>query len=281
MNAKIYKTENGRDILNAFHDEMTRQRAYPHEAVEVPTRHGATYTVTAGSRANPALVLLHGSASSILGWGAAIPEYMRDYFVIAPDIPGEAGKSEPVRPSWDNDDYVQWLDDLLRALAVERAALLGISFGGWLALKYAAARPGRVSRIVLLAPGGLAPARASAVFKTIVYSMQGQKGSEKMKRMVFGGGEILPEVSRFFDLLQQHYAPRFGSPPPLTDAELQALTCPALMAAGGGDAFFDSEKAAARLKKLVPVAQIMLDAEGQHGITQYGGTIAQFLAQQA
>ncbi len=33
-----------------------------------------------------------------------------------------------------------------------------------------------------------------------------------MKRMVFGTDDILPEISRFFDLLQLHYAPRFGSP---------------------------------------------------------------------
>lgn len=99
-----------------------------------------------------------------------------------------------------------------------------------------------------------------------------------MKRLVFGSGEILPEVSRFFDLLQQHYAPRFGSPPLLSDGELSAIACPALMMAGGGDAFFNSEKSAARIQKLVPGAFVALDAEGEHGITQYGGGIARFLS---
>jgi pimeloyl-ACP methyl ester carboxylesterase len=57
--------------------------------MDIPTRFGDTRAMTAGRKGNPALVLLHGSASNILGWGAAILAYMRDFYVIAPDIPGE------------------------------------------------------------------------------------------------------------------------------------------------------------------------------------------------
>jgi pimeloyl-ACP methyl ester carboxylesterase len=220
MNARnIYRAADSRAILLEFYDAMMGKWTFAHETAEVPTRFGDTHVVITGRKGDPALVLLHGSASNILGWGAAIPAYMRDFRVIAPDIPGEAGRSGQFRPSWKNDEYVQWLDDLMRGIGIEKAALLGLSLGGWIAAKFAAHRPGRVSRLVMLAPAGISPARTSAVLKTILYTMQKEKGAEKLKRMVFGPGDILPEISRFFDLLQQHYAPRFGAPRLLADAD--------------------------------------------------------------
>jgi len=273
----IYRTEQSRDILLDFYEAIISKWAFPHERADIATRFGKTHAVTAGKRDAPALVLLHGSASNLLGWGGAIPIYARDFRVVAPDVPGEAGRSADVRPSWDNDDYVLWLDGLLEALGIGKAALLGISLGGWIAAKYAAHRKERVSRIALLAPGGISPARTSAVLRTVLYAKQGKKGAEKMKRLVFGGGEILPEVSRFFDLLQRHFAPRFGSPPLLSDAELLGIACPTKMVSGGEDAFFDARKSSTRLKKLLPSAEISIDPEEKHGITDYGGRIFEFL----
>ena len=278
MKAEVYRTEHSRDILLAFYDGVAGTWSFPHDIAMVQTRHGETHVITAGDKSKPALVLLHGAAANILGWGAAIPEYMRDFFVIAPDIPGEAGRSAPERPSWNGDEYIEWLDDVLAAFRVERTALLGLSLGGWIAARYAAAHPQKVCRLVLLAPGGLAPMRTAALLKTILFSMQRQKGAARMKRMVFGRSEILPEVSRFFDLLQQHYVPRIGSPPLLSDEQMKCIACPVLMMTGGEDAFFDAQKAGARLKRMLPGSEVHIEISGEHGITEYGGRIASFLA---
>ena len=278
MKAEVYRTEHSRDILLDFYDGVAGTWSFPHESAMVQTRHGETHVITAGDKSKPALVLLHGAAANILGWGAAIPEYMRDFFVIAPDIPGEAGRSAPERPSWNGDEYIEWLDDVLAAFRVERTALLGFSLGGWIAARYAAAHPRKVCRLVLLAPGGIAPMRTAALLKTMLFSMQRQKGAARMKRMVFGRGEILPEVSRFFDLLQQHYVPRIGSPPLLSDEQMKRIACPVLMMTGGEDAFFNAQKAGARLKRMLPGSEVHIEISGEHGITEYGGRIAFFLA---
>lgn len=273
----IYKTEKSRDILLDFYDAVMSKWPFPYTKAMIPTRAGETHVLTAGSRDNPALVLLHGAASNVLGWGGAIPVYMKDFHVIAPDIPGEVGRSAPTRPSWLNDDYVLWLDDLLDGLNISKAALMGLSFGGWIAARFAASHPEKVNSLVLLAPGGIVPARTSAILKTIWYSMQKKNGADKMKRMVFGNGMILPEVSRFFDLIQENYNPRFGSPALLSDEEIGAITCPVMMMAGGEDVFFNAIKASARLKALLPDARIFVNPDEQHGIMEYGGMAADFL----
>ncbi len=212
---KTYRTEHSRDILLVFYEGVVGRWSFPHKSAMVQTRLGETHVITAGDGSKPALVLLHGAASNILGWGAA---------------------------------------------------------------RYAAARPQKACRLVLLAPGGIAPMRIAALLKTILYSMQRKKGAERMKRMVFGKGEILPEVSRFFDLLQQHYVPRIGSPPLLSDEEMKRIACPLLMMTGGEDAFFNAHKTGVRLKRLLPGSEIHIEISGEHGITEYGGRIASFLA---
>jgi pimeloyl-ACP methyl ester carboxylesterase len=272
----IYKTENGAEAFGAFMDGVLAQWPYPHKTVYVPTRFGQTFAVTAGDRGKPALVMLHGSASNLLSWGAEIPQYMGDYFVIALDIPGEAGKSAPVRPSWDGQDYVFWLEDVLTALHIEKANLMGISFGGWIALKYAAAHPESVDRLVMMTPGGIVPARPSALADMELYTKE-EDGVSKIKKLVFGTEDIPPLLSEFFDLVQKHYSPRFGSPPLVGDGDIRGVRAKMLMVSGEKDALFPVETAAERIRELRPDAIVYIIPQGQHGIIESQKSIAAFL----
>jgi 3-oxoadipate enol-lactonase len=52
--------------------------------------------------------------------------------------------------------HLRQLDDVMDAAGLERAAICGVSFGGFVAVRYAATRPGRVSALILAsapAPG--------------------------------------------------------------------------------------------------------------------------------
>ncbi len=76
--------------------------------------------------------------------------------VLTGSLPGDTGSSHTIDTAHGFDSYVAWLDSLLDRAGVMRAALCGVSFGGWVALHYAAARPGRVSSLTLAstpAPG--------------------------------------------------------------------------------------------------------------------------------
>lgn len=54
------------------------------------------------------------------------------------------------------DAYLEQLDDVFKTTGLERAAICGVSYGGFIALRYAATRPERVSSVILAsspAPG--------------------------------------------------------------------------------------------------------------------------------
>jgi pimeloyl-ACP methyl ester carboxylesterase len=83
---------------------------------------------------------------------------------ISYSLPGDLGSRRRYDPALGFDNYVRQLDDVLDAAGVERAALCGVSFGGFVAVRYAALRPERVSALVLAsAPGpGWSPSAQQA-----------------------------------------------------------------------------------------------------------------------
>jgi pimeloyl-ACP methyl ester carboxylesterase len=72
-----------------------------------------------------------------------------------------SAKSLKISRPWgtfrDAADYVAWLTATLEGLHVDRIALVGMSFGGWLALNYGVAAPERVRKAALLSAGGFLP----------------------------------------------------------------------------------------------------------------------------
>jgi pimeloyl-ACP methyl ester carboxylesterase len=76
--------------------------------------------------------------------------------VISYSLCGDLGSGRAADGSLGFEGYIRQLDDVLHAAGVERAAICGVSFGGFIALRYAAQRPSRVGALVLAsapAPG--------------------------------------------------------------------------------------------------------------------------------
>jgi pimeloyl-ACP methyl ester carboxylesterase len=271
----IFKNEEGRLALMQFYDGMLSFWPVAHIEQDIDTRFGSTHVVTAGDPDLPPCVLLHGAASNAVTWIADVLPLSQHFHVIAPDLPGEVGKSAPFRPSWKDNSYARWLEDVLNVLNVEKAVFVGLSLGGWAALKFAARFPQRVGRMALLAPGGIVHARWKAIIKPILYSLSKSSGGSKMQRMVFGEGDVASELKIFFSLIHQAYIPRFGSPPLLSISRLRNVACPALVLAAGRDAFFSAEKAGRRLDGL---EQYLFESvDSQHGLVGMGEKILPFL----
>lgn len=109
--------------------------------------------------AGPPLLYLHGLCDVHSAWPGdrpttALERLARQFDVVAPALPGYAG-GPPVDSVHDMDDYVFWVTDLLDALDIAQAHVVGHSLGGWLAAELALRRPERVRSMVLLAPLGL------------------------------------------------------------------------------------------------------------------------------
>lgn len=96
----------------------------------------------------PAVVLLHGFASSIVTWRDVMPALARDHDVIALDFPGFGGSE--IREGLPPSAYPGLVAGLMEGLGLPRASLVGNSLGGGVAVVIAARHPQRVDRLVLI-----------------------------------------------------------------------------------------------------------------------------------
>ncbi len=80
---------------------------------------------------------------------------------VSCSLPGEPGSGAALLASRGFDVHLEWLDAVWEAAGLGPAVLCGVSYGGWVSVKYAAARPERVRGLVLAsAPGpGFEPDR--------------------------------------------------------------------------------------------------------------------------
>jgi pimeloyl-ACP methyl ester carboxylesterase len=274
----IYKSPAGERAIMARYDALLAHWPVPHTTQNVSTRCGNTFVIANGNEYAPALILLHGAGSNSAMWMGDVDEYSRHYRVYAVDLLGEPGKSAPVRPDWQSPAYAEWLSDVLDALKVERTILIGLSQGGWTALKFATSRPERVAKLVLLTPGGITPDRMSFALRAIPLAFLGRWGSEHINRMVFAPQPIPEEVNEVLTLTMTHFKSRIGVLPIFSDEELQRLTMPTLLLIGTEDALRDAEKVVERMRRLVPQLTAIIIPQTGHALYNVTGHIIPFLA---
>ncbi len=102
------------------------------------------------------VILLHGwAASAKLMWPLA-EKLARDFAIYAPDLPGFGNTALPPNP-WTVFDYANFVLAFMDAVQVERAHLIGHSFGGRLSLILGADHAHRFDKIVLIDSAGVRP----------------------------------------------------------------------------------------------------------------------------
>jgi pimeloyl-ACP methyl ester carboxylesterase len=111
----------------------------------------AVYRV-AGS--GPPVVLIHGMLNSSSHWQAVALELASEYTVIAPDLIGHGDSAAP-RGDYSLGAHAASIRDLLAAVGIDRATVVGHSLGGGVAMQFFYQFPQRVERLVLISSGGL------------------------------------------------------------------------------------------------------------------------------
>ena len=124
--------------------------ADPLERIALPT--GVDLDVQiAGTRGQPAVILLHGFPESHRTWRDIVPDLARDHFVLAPDQRGYARSSKPQGvESYSADKIVADLMALADHFGIDRFTLIGHDWGGAIAWMAALRHPGRVQRLLIV-----------------------------------------------------------------------------------------------------------------------------------
>jgi pimeloyl-ACP methyl ester carboxylesterase len=104
----------------------------------------------------PPLIVVPGVQGRWEWMTPALRELQKRCRTVTYTLCGDIGSGMRLDPELGFDNYVRQLDSVFERTGLEQAALCGVSYGGFIALRYAALRPDRVSRLILVsapAPG--------------------------------------------------------------------------------------------------------------------------------
>lgn len=141
-------------------------------AQRVPTSWGETAVLTAGPVEAPGLLLLHGDGATATAWADLARQLAGRYRLVAPDQPGNPGRSTSSRPFRSTADQVAWLAEVQEACGPRLRHVAGHSAGAHVALSSALAHGGRWDTLTLLDPTlcftGLSPRYLLAALPMLV-----------------------------------------------------------------------------------------------------------------
>lgn len=278
-NTFAFKTTEGMDAVYKAYDAFLGNMRIPHEEINIDTRFGKAFVIAAGKKDAPVLVLLHGSGINSVMWIRDMESYSEHYRVYAVDLQGEPGKSNEKQLPFEGSDFDNWLYDVFVGLSIEKAGIVGISLGAWLALKFAIAHPQMVDKLILLCPAGVGPQKTSFAYVSLFYMLLGEKGVDHLYCKVNGGKPIPKIMLDYQKLIGRNFNFRREQVPLFSNAELSQLTMPSILFVGRKDVMFHSLKTAQRYKSLVPNAKVTVLQEAGHTLIGLVDDILSFLQQ--
>jgi pimeloyl-ACP methyl ester carboxylesterase len=101
------------------------------------------------------ILILHGWGSCAENWGQ-VKKLLEDqsYKVLIPDLPGFGENPAPLQ-SWSIDNYVGWVENYCEENNLSQIFLLGHSFGGAIATKFALKKPEIIEKLFLISTAGI------------------------------------------------------------------------------------------------------------------------------
>jgi len=229
------------------------------------TRLGQVHVVEAGAGAATPLLLLHQTPRSVDEFAEAIPLLAATRRVIAIDTPGYGCSDRvPGRPGIE--DYAAAVLEVLDALGVERAVVVGHHTGAVIAVELAAATPGRVERVVLSGPvytDAEGRARLAGHFRQWTPSADGSHLLEKWRKFQEWLAQpalvqrLVVDLFRAGETSEQGH---FAVAEYRMEERLPRLRCPALLLYATRDPFAAPAQSAPLARAFQPAREATIEA---------------------
>lgn len=252
----LFKGAAARFTLLGWFERFRAKLTVPTEGRTVTTRFGDTHVLVGGPHHAPGLVVLHGALASSAHVLVELAPLLERFRVYAVDVIGQSVRSADTQISVANNDYGLWLTDVLDGLGLARAHVVGVSWGGFVAIRLAACAPERIDRLALLVPAGVVSGPVWAGFTQLAWPLwmyrlrpSPQRRDRLMRHLLTTPDD---DWSAYLGDAFRLYRLQMRVPARARPDELAGFTRPTLVIGAERDVSFPGAKLLARAAELFP-----------------------------
>ncbi|WP_230036854.1 alpha/beta hydrolase [Chryseobacterium sp. Bi04] len=185
------------------------------------------------------IVLLHGAFMTIdMNWGQLIPDLSKNHKVIAVELQGH-GHTPFSDRKLSHTTLASDVKGVLDYLKIDKADVIGYSFGGAVAYQFAIQSPEKLNKLVII----------SATYKSTGWVPEVRNAFKTMKPELFMNSPmqeaynaVAPDKTKWTKFLEQMIASA-GQPFDLGDSNISKIPAPVLIIAGDNDGLDKTELA--------------------------------------
>ncbi|OPA78503.1 hypothetical protein BVG16_11570 [Paenibacillus selenitireducens] len=186
---KVFKSEAKQKAVYESYDHILAEWDVAYEELVIEGTYGKTHLIKTGNPDHIPVLLFHGVGdNSAMMWIYNIKDLSKEFYVIAVDAIGGAGKSQPNENYSKGFDQVIWMEELLDTLNIDKVYAIGVSYGCYLVQLFKCKLPNRFEKIVGLAGGP---------------SVEGYKTNNLRKMLIFLPEALFPTPKNVVKLLKK------------------------------------------------------------------------------
>jgi len=265
----VYKNENSMKKMHEFYDKTLASLDVPYSETCFDTSFGQTHCLLVGNPEKPRICTIHGgNGITTLNLKLFLP-LLEEYSIIAPDVIGMPGKSDPYRNiSSKKDEYGLWIKEVLDYYNEERISFAVSSYSSAMFLSFAKRYPEMVRSALLLVPSGIAHGPILPMLGKMVVPFMKYYFSPSVKTLdaviESMGGKGEPVWREFFDIMMSSYKMEMRPPREYKKNELILFTSPLLIIASENDIFFPASRVFRKAREIFAGSVTTVEIDSKH-----------------
>jgi pimeloyl-ACP methyl ester carboxylesterase len=280
MKKSKFKSQEAKIFVEHWIDSTIASSELHYEKLDILTSFGNTriLSVNHSDRKLSPIVYVPGARTcgAFLDLSNQLKTLSNRYRIYLLDVVGQVGLSDGSCPSLKDASYGLWLDEICQKLEIERAILIGASFGGQIIMKFASVAPQRIEKAILMNPIGFSNISFSPLnlYRTLLpVVFPSRKNVENfLNHIVFApndgiNSETKNRVISFVENAVKEFQFAGDYPSKMSDTEIKKLTAETHLLVGEKDGLIPFRKTIKRAKELLPnLKSIKIFPEQAHGI---------------
>ncbi|MEO3929616.1 alpha/beta fold hydrolase [Micromonosporaceae bacterium B7E4] len=242
----------------------------PRRELDVPTDFGTVHVHRYGPETGAPIVLLHGATGNSSNWYSQVAALGERHPVYAVDTIDDPGRSVQRRVVVGSAGNAAWLDAVLAGLGLRDVHLVGLSYGGWLALNQAVYAPERLATVTLLDPAGLAKVPVRFYLNLLLGAAASVAPRRVRRRLahLLANHALMESAEQLAPIMIAARSWRTNRPAArrLADDELRSVRVPTRLLVGSRSSLLRPEREVARARALIPGVRAEIVPGAGHGL---------------